>query len=102
MQYVSLLKARRGDSKETLMRRASWSYPEGLRLIAEYWMNAGSLMVIAVYEADDLTVVHEITSKWSDIFEITTATAIPVEKAMRFAERLAMEDLGVPRAAKLS
>lgn len=102
MQYISLLKARKGISREMLARRASWRYPEGLRPIAEYWMNAEGLVVIAVYEADDLTVVDKANSQWSDIFEITTASAISAETALPFAEWLMMDDLGFPRAAVLS
>ena len=88
MQYISLLKARNGISKEMLARRASWRYPEGLRPIAEYWMNAEGLVVIAVYELGDFTVLDKVNSQWSDIFEISTAPAISVEKAMYLAERL--------------
>lgn len=97
MRYISLLKARKGISKGMLVRRASWSYPEGLRPIAEHWVSADSLVVIAVYEADDFTLVDEVNLQWSDIFEIITAPAIPIEKALRAADWLMMEDSGFPR-----
>lgn len=51
-------------------------------------MNTDGLLVIAVYEADDLSVVDAVNSQWSDIFEITTASAMPAEKVLHFVEKI--------------
>ena len=45
MEFVALLKFRpsvpAAERDAALMRRAAWQYPDGLKVIAEYWPLSG-------------------------------------------------------------
>jgi hypothetical protein len=38
MLFVAFLEATDGTPAERIARRAEWQYPEGIKLIAEYWL----------------------------------------------------------------
>jgi len=46
MEFVALLKFRpsvpAAERDAALMRRAGWQYPDGLKVISEYWPLSGS------------------------------------------------------------
>jgi hypothetical protein len=53
MDYVALLKFRSSvpaaERDGALMRRASWQYPKGVRMIAEYWPVSSAVTVVTIY-----------------------------------------------------
>ncbi|MBV9049092.1 MAG: hypothetical protein JOY58_12525, partial [Solirubrobacterales bacterium] len=57
MIYVWRASWKPGLSREqmdgALIRRASWSYPEGLNALAEYWLSGSSPVVISIFETDE-------------------------------------------------
>ena len=64
MQYVILLDWRTeatGEERDgALMRRAGWSYPDGLNVIAESWTASSSPAVVVIAEADDFAPLMEL------------------------------------------
>lgn len=87
MEYVGLLRFRPQVSAEerdrALMRRAGWTYPEGLRSIAEYWPVAGDVQVVSVFAADSFAPVMEMELEWSDVFDISIFPAVSAEEGLR-------------------
>jgi hypothetical protein len=55
---------------ELAARRATYEFPPGLKLIAEYWTPKQRPTVVAIYEADDMTPLMLNTTTWLDGFEI--------------------------------
>ena len=55
MEFVALLKFRpsvpAAERDAALMRRAGWQYPDGVKVIAEYWPLSGEYQVVSVFSA---------------------------------------------------
>jgi hypothetical protein len=64
------------------MRRAEYRYPEGLRVIAEYWPVSAEYQVIAVFSAESIAPVMEIKFEWNDVFEVSVFPAVSAEEGL--------------------
>jgi hypothetical protein len=87
MEYVGLLRFRPQVSAEerdrALMRRAAWTYPSGIRPIAEYWPTADDVQVVSIFAADTFAPVMELQFEWSDVFDIAIFPAVSAEEGLR-------------------
>ena len=87
MDYVAFLSLRKpvpaAERDAGLMRRASWQYPKGIRVIAEYWPASSATQVISIFSADDYAPVMELVSEWNDIFDIDVHPAISAEDGLK-------------------
>jgi Domain of unknown function (DUF3303) len=87
MDYVARLTFRSSVSgaerDAALMRRTSWEYPTGIRVIAEYWPLAADLQVVAIFSSDDIGAVWELVAEWDDVFDIDVCPAISAEDGLR-------------------
>lgn len=74
MKYIVLysLKDTTDQTKilELVGRRATYEFPPGMKLVAEYWSPKQRPTVVAIYEADDVIPLMLNTTNWSDGFEI--------------------------------
>ena len=87
MLFVTLLKTRAGTTKERIARRLEWQYPEGMRLVAEYWLQTPDPNVIVVVEADSIAPIMAATSAWDDLDDITVIPAVTAEEGMALARQ---------------
>ena len=80
MDYVALLTIRSSisgaDRDATLMRRAAWTYPEGLKVIGEYWPMGSGPQVMSIFSADDPARLMELYFEWNDVFDIDIRPAV--------------------------
>jgi hypothetical protein len=87
MEYVGLLRFRPQLSAEerdrALMRRGAWSYPEGIRPIAEYWPVAEQVQAVTIFASDTFAPVMELQLEWDDVFEISIFPAVSAEEGLR-------------------
>ena len=87
MQYVILLDWRDEATSEerdgALMRRAAWSYPNGLNVIAESWTAGASPAVVVIAEADDFAPLMELNMTWADVFDIDVHPAVSAEEGLK-------------------
>ena len=87
MDYVALLSFRSSVSGAerdgALMRRTAWQYPEGIRLIAEYWPTASAVQVVSIFSADSFDNVMELVFEWNDVFDIDIHPAVSAEEGLR-------------------
>jgi hypothetical protein len=87
MDYVGRLTFRApvggAERDAALMRRASWEYPSGIRVIAEYWPMAGDLQVVTIFSADDIAAVWELVAEWDDVFDIDVSPAISAAEGLK-------------------
>jgi hypothetical protein len=88
MLFVSLLRTSAGTPQETAARRLKWQYPEGVRVVAEYWLQTSDPAVIAVLEADSVAPIMAINVEWGDIFDITVVPAITAEEGLALLRQM--------------
>lgn len=56
MLFVALLKTRFGSTfREGATRRLGWEYPEGVNVLAEYWLETDSPRIVAIMEAESMS-----------------------------------------------
>jgi hypothetical protein len=87
VDYVALLKFRSSvpaaERDGALMRRASWEYPKGVRMIAEYWPMSSAVQVVTIFTTDSFEQVLEIELEWSDVFDIDIHPAVAADEGLR-------------------
>jgi hypothetical protein len=87
MEFVAFLKFRSSvpgaERDAALMRRASWQYPEGTTMIAEYWPLSGDCQVVTVFRADTFGPIMEVESEWNDVFDISIFPAVSAEEGLQ-------------------
>jgi hypothetical protein len=88
MLFVSLLRTSAGTPQETAARRLKWQYPEGVRVVAEYWLQSSDPAVIAVFEADSIAPIMAINVEWGDVFDITVVPAITAEDGLQLLRQM--------------
>lgn len=88
MLFVALLKVTGGTPQERIARRAQWDYPDGIRVIAEYWLQAAEPAVVSVFEADSNDAVFALAVPWGDVFDITVAPAVTAEQGLALANQM--------------
>ena len=62
--------------------RLQWQYPEGMDVVAEYWLETESPRVIAIMEAESMAPFEQMRMDWADMFEIEVFPAVTGEEGM--------------------
>jgi hypothetical protein len=87
VEYVAFLRFRQSTSSAdrdgALMRRASWQYPDGVKVISEYWPLSGEYQVVTVFAADSFASIMEIVQEWNDVFDTWVFPAVSAEEGLR-------------------
>ncbi len=87
MEYVALLRFRQSlsaaERDAALMRRASWQYPDGVKVMTEYWPLSAEYQVVTVFAADSFAPIMEIVFEWNDVFDISVFPAVSAEEGLR-------------------
>ena len=86
MLFVNLMSLKthltRQQIDDASQRRARWTYPPGLQLIAEYWIQ-GTPQVISIVEAETIGPVLAANYTWADVYDINTHPALTVNDGLR-------------------
>jgi hypothetical protein len=88
MLFISLGNVRAGTDKERIARRMQWSYPPGLKLVAEYWLMTDKPKLISIAEADDISAILAATSQWDDVFSFRVVPAVTAEQGLALAKKM--------------
>src|SRR5688500_6519817 len=87
MEFVALLRFRpsvpAAERDAALQRRAGWQYPDGEKVIAEYWPLSGDYQVVTVFSTDSIALVMEIDFEWNDVFDMTVTPVVSAEEGLR-------------------
>jgi hypothetical protein len=87
VEYVAFSRFRQSvpaaERDAALMRRASWQYPDGVKVTAEYWPMSGEYQVVSVFAADSIAPVMEVVFEWNDVFDISVFPAVSAEEGLR-------------------
>jgi Protein of unknown function (DUF3303) len=88
MLFVALLSTKPGNTfQEGVARRLQWEYPEGMNVLAEYWLETESPRVLAVVEADSMEPFGQVRMDWGDTFEIEIFPAVTAEQGLEMARQ---------------
>jgi uncharacterized protein DUF3303 len=68
---------------EAVSRRIEYKFPEGTKLLAEYWTPVASPTVIAVIESSDPAPLLLNSLAWLDVFECKVIPIIDWEEGAR-------------------
>lgn len=83
MLFVMVCQARPGTFNERVARRAQWEYAsEGMKPVAEYWLQTDDPSLISVVEADDPASFTEFRSRWDDILDVKLFPAQTAEEVL--------------------
>ena len=89
MLFVSLGSVRAGTDRERIARRVEWSYPPGMKLVAEYWLQTDNPKIIVVVETDSCAPMMAAISAWDDVFSWTVIPAVTAEQGLEIAKKMA-------------
>lgn len=88
MLFASLGSVRAGTDRERIARRAQWSYPPGMKVVAEYWLMTDSPKVVIITEEDSIAPMMAALSDWDDVFSWTVVPAATAEQGLEMAKRM--------------
>jgi hypothetical protein len=88
MLFVALLKPKGGTVQSRIAHRAEWRFPDGVKVVAEYWLQSSEVNVVAVYEADNIAPIMAITSEWGDEFDITVVPAVTGQEGLKLVQQM--------------
>jgi hypothetical protein len=88
MLFVALLEVSGGTQAERTTRRVEWQYPEGIKPVAEYWLQDDHYTVVSIFEADDNAPIFAISSQWGDVFNIKVVPAVTAEQGLKLAQQM--------------
>ena len=85
MLFITLCNVRGGTFNERLARRIDWVPPDGIHVIAEYWLSTRAPHIVMVVEADSAAQILAANAEWDDIFDITVHPAVTAEEGLQLA-----------------
>ena len=89
MLFVTLLSLKpTATIAQVLKQRMTWTTPEGMKLIAEYWLQSTNPSVISIDEADNIAPIMAATTPWIDTFDITVVPAVTAEEGLKLASQM--------------
>ena len=88
MLFVCLARVKAGTRKERVARRIEWKYPEGLKKVAEYWLQTDNPNLISIVEADNVAPIMAALGDWDDVFEFTVIPAVTAEQGIELAKQM--------------
>ena len=91
MLFAVLLKPKGASPQERIARRLQWEHPEGVRPVAEYWLQSTELSVVSVVEADSVQALMAMTVQWADLFDITVVPAMTSDEGLQWARQMAQQ-----------
>jgi hypothetical protein len=88
MLFVTILKGRPGTLAARAARRVEWEYPEGVKPVAEYWLQTDDPTVVAVLEADHVGHIMALRMDWDDLMEMETFPAITADEGIELLKQM--------------
>ena len=86
MDYIGFLTFRpsvpAAERDGALIRRAGWQYPDGIRVIAEYWP-MGDPQVVTIFSTEDPAALMELEFEWNDVFDVQILPALSAEDGLK-------------------
>lgn len=68
--------------------REEFKLPQGVKRVAEYWLQTHSPHVISIYEASDISQLMAMALPWLEILDISVFPASTIEEGQKIADQL--------------
>ncbi len=88
MLFAVVLRAHTGTLNERAARRLQWQYPEGVKPVAEYWLQTDDPSVFAVVETDSYGPLMALRTEWDDLFDIEVTPVITGEEGLEMLRQM--------------
>jgi hypothetical protein len=86
MLFLTIGKAKPGFTyEERVARRMEYLYPEGVKVLAEYWTPMSDPAVIVITEAETVTPIFQSLRVWEPYFDFTIVPAMTAEDGLKLA-----------------
>ena len=89
MLFACLMSVKSGTAKERIARRAEWKYPDGIKVVGEWWPQTPHPACITICEADSIAPIMAAVADWDDVFNITVVPAVSAEEGLQLAQQMA-------------
>ncbi|MFZ5809781.1 MAG: DUF3303 domain-containing protein [Chloroflexota bacterium] len=94
MKFIALWSLKEGVDQaklaEMMGRRSEWKFPEGIKLIAEYWSSRNAPVVVSIFEANDAAALMINTVGWIDVMKVDIFPVTTYEEGLeKLARHLA-------------
>lgn len=87
MLFITLMTRKAGTQEELFAKREAWQPPEGLEIVAEYWVQASDPSYILISEADGIKPLMEAMGPWLDYYDYTVIPAVTREEGLRLLQQ---------------
>ena len=89
MLFVGLYSPKPGTTPaQSLPRRMEWKPPQGMKPVAEYWLQNSNPHVIVIFEADNIAPIMAGSMAWADLFDLTIVPAVTAEEGLKLAKQM--------------
>lgn len=85
MLFMVQARAKSYTKTERLARRAHFEYPEGIKVVAEYWPMGSDIVALLIAEAEDMAAIMAAVYAWSDALDLTINPVVNAEEGLRLA-----------------
>ena len=82
MLFALVLKAHPETLHRRTIRRLHWEYPEGLKVVGEYWLEAEDPSAIVLVETERMEALTACMIAWEDLMDIEIFPALRAEEGL--------------------
>jgi Domain of unknown function (DUF3303) len=80
--FAMVLKAYPETLYRRTIRRLYWEYPEGLKVVGEYWLEADDPSAIVLVETESMEALTGCIVAWEDLMDIEIFPALTAEEGL--------------------
>jgi len=89
MLFIALYSPKPGTTPaQALKRRMEFKPPEGIKLVAEYWLQHNNPHTIVIFETDNYASIMAMNMHWTDLYDCTVVPAIAGEDGIKLAKQM--------------
>lgn len=88
MLFIALFKVKAGSEEERAGRRLKWQVPEGINVVAEYWLQTPDPEAITIFKSDSFASMMQYSSAWSDLYDINMIPATTAEEGLEIVKQM--------------
>jgi hypothetical protein len=89
MLFVTVGREKAGSTtKSRVARRVNWKYPQGVRVLGEYWLLSSDPALIMIAESENVASLMMGLAEWDDLLDMTIMPALSSEQGLELAKQM--------------
>lgn len=88
MLYAALGKVRPGTQQQRTVLRLDWDYPEGVKVMGEYWLETPDPAVVVFFGAEHIGQIWTALAGWDEFIEFTVVPAIEAKDGLALLRKM--------------